>query len=36
MPNEEVHFCRPPLSIKTSDSNVNIKYFIDKFIQWDY
>ena len=35
MPNEEV-FGRPPLSLHTSDSNVNMSYFIDKFIQWDY
>ena len=24
MPNEEVHFCRPPLSLQTSNSNVNM------------
>ena len=36
MANEKVHICRPPLSLQTSESNVNRQYYIDKFIQWDY
>ena len=29
MPNEEVHFCCAPLSLQTSEGNVNMQSFID-------
>ena len=36
MSKKGVHFRGPPLSLQTSDSIINLYYFIDKVIQWDY